>query len=308
MKIYIKKRLGFIACSILMISTFSSCLKDRNKLATDFSKATAIVELPVAGFKALAFDVSTAPVEVNVSVNLAGPSLADKDIQVTLVQDQAGLDDYNTNNGTAYLMLPDSAFSISSLSATIKKGERIGVITVMINTQKIDLSQSYALAYKISDAQGSLISQNFQSIVYAVLVKNSYDGNYFLTLKTVGWAAYGIADGVTYDYGNIGLITSGANSVTLGGGFHPAFTVDGGVTAFGATFAQFTFDPVTNNLIDVDNLAPDDGRGRDFFLNPAITDSRYDPATKTVYAAYIMVQIGRPNQMFYDTLTYVGPR
>jgi len=43
-------------------------------------------------------------------------------------------------------------------------------------------------------------------------------------------------------------------------------------------------------------------------LNPAVTDSRYDPATQTIYAAYEMTQNGRPNQFIYDTLVYRGPR
>ena len=56
------------------------------------------------------------------------------------------------------------------------------------------------------------------------------------------------------------------------------------------------------------NLIPDDGRGRAFAINPAVTDSRYDPATKTIYAAYLMFQNGRPTQYIYDTLVYKGSR
>ncbi|MBL0334798.1 MAG: hypothetical protein IPP73_05640 [Chitinophagaceae bacterium] len=64
-------------------------------------------------------------------------------------------------------------------------------------------------------------------------------------------------------------------------------------------------------LVNVSNDIPDDGRGRAFRLNTAFTsptDSRYDPATKKIYAAYIMSQNGRPDQFIYDTLTYRGPR
>jgi hypothetical protein len=66
----------------------------------------------------------------------------------------------------------------------------------------------------------------------------------------------------------------------------------------------FTFDVATDKLVSVTNTTPDDGRGRAFFLNPAITTSRYDPATKTIYAAYMLKQNGRPDMAIYDTLTF----
>ena len=52
----------------------------------------------------------------------------------------------------------------------------------------------------------------------------------------------------------------------------------------------------------------DDGRGRGFKMNPAVTDSRYDPATKTIYASYYMVQTGRPDMQIDVVFTYTGPR
>ena len=81
-----------------------------------------------------------------------------------------------------------------------------------------------------------------------------------------------------------------------------------GYTAFGAIAPLFIFNNTTNKLTDVQNTYADDGRGRKLELNPAITDSRFDPATKTIYAAFIMKQTGRVNQYFYDTLTYVKAR
>ena len=82
----------------------------------------------------------------------------------------------------------------------------------------------------------------------------------------------------------------------------------GGIVTFGATSPRFIFDPSTNALVNVVNTTPDDGRGRVFTIDPAVTDSRYDPDTKTIYAAYLFKQNSRPDQHIYDTLNYVGPR
>jgi hypothetical protein len=134
-----------------------------------------------------------------------------------------------------------------------------------------------------------------------------------LRIKTVGWGAYGIADNVpgTYPKG-MGLVTAGpysvATNVATFGNLQPALTAAGGATGFGATTPLITFDPATNKIVSIVNTTPNDGRNRTLYLNPAVTDSRYDPATKTVYAAYIMTQNGRPLQYIYDTLVYQGPR
>ncbi len=139
---------------------------------------------------------------------------------------------------------------------------------------------------------------------------------YSLRIKTTGWANYGISDDEPGDYpGGMGLVTAGANSVTFYNGtsgfgnLQPALTAgNAAATGFGATTPMLTFDPATNKLIAVVNTTPDDGRGRTLHLNPAVTDSRYDPATKTIYAAYIMTQNTRPDQYIYDTLVYQKPR
>ena len=106
------------------------------------------------------------------------------------------------------------------------------------------------------------------------------------------------------------LITAGVNSVTTFNGYSnllAAFTATGGQTQFGATAPRFTFD-ASNKLVAVQNDIPDDGRGRVLVMNPAVTDSRYDPAAKKIYLSYIMKQNGRPDQYRYDTLEFIGPR
>ncbi len=215
-----------------------------------------------------------------------------------------------------YTLMPSNLYSFDS-TVTITDAGVLNTATfpVRFKTATVDtagnnlfLSNQYVLPIIIKDAGGYGIATNFRMIIMRVLAKNKYDGIYDLVISTTGWAAYGIADGGSNDWGDIGLATSGGSSVVFDYGAEPAFTTAGAATAFGATNPQFTFDVTTDKLIKVENLAPDDGRGRAFQINPAVTDSRFDPSTKTIYAAYLMFQIGRPTQYFYDTLTYKGPR
>ncbi len=239
---------------------------------------------------------------------------APQDISLNVVVDTAALSAFNTANSTDYEVPDASVFSFSP-SVVIKKGESQAYLHVTLNnSSSFDFSASYALPLTITSSSYGKISPNFGSEINAFIIKNKFDGHYGLRIETTGWGAYGIADGVSGDYpGGEDMVTAGSNSVsfyTSNGlsNLQPALTATLDPTGFGATTPLFTFDPSTNDLVSVTNTTPDDGRGRNVYLDPAVTDSRYDPNTGTIYAAYIMVQNGRPLQYIRDTLTYKGPR
>ena len=305
----------------ILVMGFSSCLKNRNGdiNLTDAKRPGQIAEISQPGFHAVVFDFTTTPQNVNAYVSVVAPQPLGSDITVTLALDPTALADYNTANGTSYELPASNAYSIKSFAVTVKKGVNLDSLQIIVYPDKVDLTKQLAIPIKISDASGLPISANFRSAIYSIGVKNKYDAIYGLRIQTIGWAAYGIADGVTYDYPKtadgrgMGLLTAGISSVDLFDYYRsdylqPAFTAGGGATAFGATSPRFTFDPATNLLTSVVNTTPNDGRGRAFLLNPNVTDSRFDPATKTIYAAYIMKQNGRPDQKIYDTLSYIMPR
>jgi uncharacterized protein DUF1735 len=255
-----------------------------------------------------------------VPIILAGGQVAPEDIQITLIINTALLGSYNAANGTTHEEMPTSVYtatnpgdSATGYIVTIPKGSNTGYLQLKVKPNNF-LGVDYALGLQISSvSSGYLISTNFNTGILAIATKNQWDGLYELTQKSTGWAAYNIADGQTFTWpSDVSVITATAvadDIRTPQGGFNQvAFDPNGGLSTFGATTPRLIFDPNTNALVDVVNTTPDDGRSRFLMINPAVTDSRFDPATKTIYAAYIMTQTGRPNQYFYDTLTYVGPR
>lgn len=74
-----------------------------------------------------------------------------------------------------------------------------------------------------------------------------------------------------------------------------------GLSDIAAFFPHFTINPGTNIITDVNNIFPDDGRGRKAFLD-ASSVSRYDATTKTYYLHYYMTQNGRSDLIIHDTL------
>jgi hypothetical protein len=313
--------------SLLLATVFASCVKkdDMYKENTDESARKEVLQLMGAGdLTQFARDVKPTN-DTFVLIDLRRyPNTQDElnqPLTVKLQSDFSLVDTFNSQNGTSYVELPAGSYTllddISNL--TFQPGEAIKEVKISVDQSQLDLSQAYALAFSVSDPGVAVINSDLTEAIYNIGVKNKYDANYSMELTLTGWSAYGIADGPTGAWpGNVQLVTSGASSVTMtndytGSNLQPGWTANtdptivGDPTQFGATNPQFTFDPATDQMTEVINLAPDDGRGRGFHLDPA-QNSYYDPATKSVVAHYIMVQNGRPDQHIDMVLTYVGPR
>ena len=318
------KRTGLVLLVCLTLAQMS-CLKDTPNNASPTGGTNNVVEfqntsIPVSYTSifpqynngvALKNDTGSFPVNLNYTGQV---SVAPQDIKITLaVLGQKTLDSFNNDQGTGYVLPPTDAYTLST-SVTIAKGTRQVTVRVVINTgaPDFDYTASYALPLTIAQASYGVISSNFGTAIYSFTPLNKYDGSYSLREKLSGWSAYGIDDGNTYNWpNNVGFVTSGQYSNSTSdpnwGSLQLAFTAGAGTTAFGATTPQYTFD-ANDNLVAVTNTTPDDGRGRKLALDPAVTNSRFDNATKTIYAAYIMYQNGRPNQFIRDTLVYQSPR
>jgi hypothetical protein len=249
-------------------------------------------------------------------IRLAADQPATEDIQVELELDPALITNFNNATGSNYVAPASSLYKFDNgLTVTIPKGSREAGLKFTTKPSAL-VGPEYAFGVRIKNISNTkyLISGNHNSAVIVVGVRNKYDGDYTLRVNTTGWAAFGISDGVTRTYPlETSMITASATSVALfnqyfGAGLVPAFTSTGDATAFGAATPLFTFDPATDKLVSVVNTTPPDARNRAFALHPTVTDSRFDPVTKTMYLAYVLKQSGRPDMAIYDTLTYVGPR
>jgi len=302
--------------SLLLATVFASCVKkdDMYKEASDETARKQVLQLMGSpDLVAYARDVKpTRDTFVLIDLRRYPNTEAElnQPLTVKLTSNPDLIIGYDTTNGANLIELPAASYTLLDdiNNVTFGPGEAIKEVKIVVDQTQLDLSQAYALAFTVTDPGGAVINSNLVDGIYQVGVKNKYDGSYNTDITTTGWGAYGIADGVTNTWATpIGLVTSGAASVTLSEGIQVAFTAAGDATGFGATDPQYTFDPATDQMIEVINLVPDDGRGRQFHLDPAQT-SYFDPATHNVYAHYIMVQNGRPDQHIDMIFTYKGPR
>jgi hypothetical protein len=182
---------------ILLLAVFalSSCLKN-GKYATDFSTVGASVDLPLAAANsnnAVPFSFGTGNTTFPVIANMASPAVLGTATTLTLALDSAYLTAYNANNGTSYVLLPDSTYTTSGWSLTIPAGKREDTMLVTFNLNKIDLSQPYVLPVTISSA--SLPIEQWDHLLIAITVTNQYAGNYNGT-----GTRYNYTGTVTYTY------------------------------------------------------------------------------------------------------------
>lgn len=229
-------------------------------------------------FLTLSFDNSNMDTTFNaIPINLATPGPAPEDIQVTVVQKNSLVTDYNTAQGTHYSIPSASMFTIVNPGGvvTIPKGSNTGYLQLKIKPSDF-IGETWALGFEISavDKPGYTISGNLKSGIVAIGVKNEYEGTY----HTTGYFQHPSVprDIDQEDY----LSTAGPKSVskTLGDltGTNIVITVNAdnsvsiapgsGTSGTTASVAAMGGDPVYNN--------------------------RYDPATKTFWLKYGYPQPG----------------
>ena len=166
-----------------LIYCFSACVKSRYG-GTDFSTLQPVVLIPEGGLsafgsQALLFPGTDAVDTAYFHVNYAATGVAPEDETITLAIDPAALASYNGSNTAQYTIFPDSIFSFTSTTVTVKKGNNYSdAIPLIVFPSKVDPSLNLMLPITIKVApKGSTISSNF-STIYFHLIGNPLAGPY----------------------------------------------------------------------------------------------------------------------------------
>ncbi|TCC94026.1 DUF1735 domain-containing protein [Pedobacter frigiditerrae] len=325
MKKYIFKSIGLLVA----IATLSSCLKD-DRLVLDPDKGTNVIEfqnpsdIAVHGstyaLYSIAFPIVTTPTEVPVTVSYSGPADgAPEDITVSVgLGDAATITQYNTENAKTFTLMDPAVYTINATSVVIPKGKKTATFTVSVKTSLFDLTKSYALPLKIKSVSSGTISSNFSNILLNLAAKNKFDGSYTYTSTIFANDRPTILQNTEFLYPvayDIQLRTSGANSNGLWNGAFgdyliPILSNTGGVSGFGSTNLQITFDPATNKVLSVVNGIAAPANGRAMSLDPAApaTTNYFDPVSHNVYLQFFMTQPGFAPTKIVAVLKYKGPR
>lgn len=280
---------------VLLFTTvaFTSCLKDDSYVIDPEKAGGNIIEFKNPGdisvkgsttpLYVLSYPISNTETIVPLSIGYVGAENgAPQDITVTIALDnQALVDQYNTEQHTDYLMMPAANYSIKSTTVTIPKGAKFGSFNVGLKTNLFDLTKGYVVPLKITSASAGIISGNFGKVLLAFGAKNPYDGVFNYKTSAITSLV------PNANKNNIPLVTTGPNSVEPRPGLLATYSNQVIYTINPTTFA------VTVTCPSLGVQEPQDPR------------SKWDPATKTLKVFW---KQGNGGRTFEETYTYQGVR
>ena len=307
MKKLLLKTTFFAAIAVLA----TGCLKDKGFEDHEYGindpdDSPAAVGFPLGARAAniVGIEVSANPQIISTEpvITLFSGEPAPNDINITLTLNPGLVAAHNAANNANVLDMPTNLFSFQTMNVVLPAGQRMVTVPITIsNSTSLDPTKAYGIGVTISSADaGYTIAENFKNLLLIFNIKNKYDGIYKL---------FGVHNrpGLNAPYRNVTvhLVTTGPDKVkmywpAIGADAHP---INGATTYYSNFTTEFKFDLTTNKLLSVDN--PYTPGSPPFTIGPA-TDSRYDPATKTIYAQYYYN--ANLQRMFTDTLIYQGPR
>lgn len=251
-----------MALMTFCVFVLSSCLKDKAPGNENYSHSPALVGFQYTGGAAkpiVAAIPGTAQDTLGIEVTLSVASLTLKTpVTLKIVPYKAGLDSFNTANGTTYAQMDPSLYTLQDGgSITINPGQQIVTMRINFAGDKIDFSQKSGIGLQLTDAKGALIATNLNTAIVLVALKNPFEGNYHV----FGVRHHPTLGDFSFDY------TAYMSTVD-------AMTIDGP--------ADFDFQTELQIHINPDNTVTlsDPSGAFTLYLQPG-KENDYNPATKT---------------------------
>jgi hypothetical protein len=313
------KKIALSAFAVAMLTGMVGCIKDDEFFDDNDGdeSAPSIVKIMGADQDIVVYARDVTPAIdtfalIDLRRDVHGPSKLNEPLTVKLELHPTLISDYNAANGTNFIPLPASSYTLLGdlNNITFAPGESAKQIAIRVDKSQLNLSSQYALGFKITSVSGGgIISTEMRNVLYSIGIKNAYDGRYRLRFGFYHPSlspTYGTA--VT----DVELHTSGPNSVKIfwpaaGGYAHPILN-GSALSYFAAQEPNFTIG--TGNSVTVQNSFPG---AVTFYTMAQGYNSRYEPGTRTIYAKFgYNYSAGAFNpsttREWTDTLIYLGPR
>jgi hypothetical protein len=220
-------------------------------------------------------------------------------LTVKLVKDASIIAAYNTAHGTSFVELPAASYTLDKdiSNITFAPGQDIVTVKIKLTKTGLSLSTQYALAYKLTEVgTGAVISGSLKQAMYAIGIKNKWDGVYRITgtfqdltnAAFVGTYPYewelqtnGPAQVIVIDQNNLGIPGFAFNSV----GDPSAAN-----TYYGSFGLVVNFDAATDKVASVVNYYGQPAAN----TRSAVLDdtglNAYNNSTKQIDIKYFMLQ------------------
>lgn len=267
------KTIILAAMGVTLMLCGTSCLNAEDP-SEEYSNSPALISFQYSGFSAAPFTAGIVgtpsdsfPIEVTLSVKSI---VLNNAVSATIAPDQNSLDSFNAANGTSYVQLASSLYTLpDNGTVTINPGQQIVNFTVRFAGDQIDFNASNALALKIVDANGAVVASNLSVAILLIQLKSIYEGNYLEEGVLTRYNGPTESSGVLDEF----PITGSAYFSTIS-----TNSIDGEIVIPG--FVQ-TKTLLTVNSDNTVTIGPSPSLPSTAMQNIPGTTSTYDPATKT---------------------------
>ena len=218
---------------------------------------------------------------------------------------------YNTDNESDYQILPSEIYTLATNPSIVKNANKYTItfgpgefaknFVINLNGAKWDLSKKFAMAFKVVDAGGTLLSKDKPNIITKISIKNKYDGTYVVTGTMEDIANPGLTHATDY------LKSKGADleltlktvSATKCAVYDPTVWADyfipitsggTGLSGYGTFAPIFEFDLATDKVIGVTNYYGTPANTRGGRLDPSGKVNAYDAGKRMLTIKYNMTQ------------------
>lgn len=247
-------------------------------------------------------DFTTETREIDLTeLRLEPRTVTDHSTTVKIIANAVVVSDYNSANGTAYTVPPAGTFVLAKEEYILRPDQRKVMVKGLIKPSAL-VNGQYAVGLSIAGMSKGDISGTARHVIVFLTVKNSFDGIYSLKGEAVipGSGFTGPFSVPCSEEAALG--TTGTASVSLLPS-QPVFSA-GSFTYITNLLPEITFDKSSNKVTSVTTRS---GGLALIFPFDAGYDSRYDPATKTVYVKYGIAPAGSGRYVI-DTLAFCRPR
>ena len=306
-------RKALIGIQVLLILALTGCLKDERYedqqmgITTTDIPAVALTQASKSPVVQGITAISGAAIVNGPLLTLEASSAASADVHITLAYDQSLV------TAAGLTPVPAGTFSLNTLTPVIPAGGNSvqDMKLTITNSIALDPNLTYGVGIKIASVdQGYQIAGNGKTVIFALAIKNRYDGVYLLKGRHT-------RDPYTYPYETeMYMITTGPNSVSfwypeensLG---HPiGVGPNNSLSWYGDAISPVVDFNLTSNLVtNVYNVGAG-GPPIDIYAGPGSGPGRFvDDPIPTNRKMYVYFRYSANNlRGFLDTLTFIKPR
>lgn len=230
---------------------------------------------------------------------------------ITIQEAPELVDKYNADNETEYQILPSDIYTLATNPSIVKNGNKYTItfgpgdfaknFVINLNGAKWDLSKKFAMAFKVVDAAGTLLSKDKPSIITKISIKNKYDGTYEVTGTMEDILNPGLTHATDYlkskgaalklTLKTVSATKCAVYDPTVWGDYFVPITSGGSAVSGYGTFAPiFEFDLATDKVISVTNYYGTPANTRGGRLDPTGKVNGYDASKRTLTIKYNMTQ------------------